>query len=128
MRGYYGAQLERGFSLFDREQWHVLEFKAFLADHEGAMNRLTDFLELDRFGEVPELPHGMQNKPLVPGTAPTGADIEGLLKLYREDFERFKELSGLDVSHWPTQQLVAGTLDPDALAARFAAKVVPAQA
>ncbi|CAN5143217.1 hypothetical protein BH18ACT9_BH18ACT9_03100 [soil metagenome] len=124
-RGYYGAQLERGFSLFDREQWHLLEFKAFLSDYRTVLDGLTGFLGLPPFTEHPLLPHSMRNKPQAAGTAPTGVDIEGLLELYREDFKHFKQLSDLEVSHWPTQKLLDGTLRPEDLAAKFAEKVVP---
>lgn len=124
VRGYYGEQLERGFSLFGADRFHLLEFRAFLADYRPALDRLTEFLEIPPFTEHPPLPHSMQGKPQVVGTAPTGEDIAGLVETYRDDFAKFKELSKLDVSRWPTQRLIAGELDPAELAAQYAKKVV----
>lgn len=124
VRGYYGAQLERGFSIFGREQFHLLEFRTFLGDYQPALDGITDFLEIRRFRTYPDLPHSMPGKPTVIGTAPTTQDISNLVERYRDDFEKFKELSGLDVSHWPLQQLLEGGLDPADLAAKYAAKVV----
>ena len=124
VRGYYGAQLERGFAMFGAEQFHVLEFRAFLRDYTTALDGVTDFLEIPRFETYPPLTNKMPGRPTVVGTAPTGEDIEYLVGRYREDFEKFKVLSGLDVSEWPLQQLVDGTLDPEELAGKYAAKVV----
>jgi hypothetical protein len=124
VRGYYGAQLERGFAMFGAEQFHVLEFRAFLRDYTTALDGVTDFLEIPRFETYPPLTNKMPGRPTVVGTAPTGEDIEYLVGRYREDFEKFKALSGLDVSEWPLQQLVDGTLDPEELAGKYAAKVV----
>jgi len=123
VRGYYGAQLERGLSMFGKDQFHVMEFRAFLGDYTTALDRVTDFLEIPRFETYPPLPHRMPGKGTAVGTAPTGEDIEHLVARYREDFEKFKVLSGLDVSQWPLERLVDGTLDPEELAGKFAAKV-----
>ena len=53
-RGYYGDQLTRGLTIFPREQWLWLEFRAMLADFPGALDQLTDFLGVDRYGRHPE--------------------------------------------------------------------------
>jgi hypothetical protein len=124
VRGYYGAQLERGFELFGAERFHLLEFRAFLSDHTSALDEITDFLELPRFATHPALPHSMAGKPGVSETAPTSADVAGLVDRYRDDFETFRRLSGLDVAHWPTSRLLAGDLTPGDVAERLAAKVV----
>jgi hypothetical protein len=124
VRGYYGAQLERGFGLFGPEQFHLLEFRALLSDHGTALDGITDFLGLSRFAEHPPLPHSMAGKPGVSETAPTAADVEALVDRYRDDFETFRRLSGLDVAHWPMSRLVAGDLAPGEMAERLAAKVV----
>ena len=54
-RGYYGAQLERGFSVFPREQWLLLEFRSMLASFDASVDRATDHLGLPRFEEHPPL-------------------------------------------------------------------------
>lgn len=125
VRGYYGEQLERGFALFGRERFHTVEFGAFLRDHAGHLDAVTDFLGLPRYETHPDLPHGMRGKDAIVGTAPTGRDIEALAERYRDDFGRFRELSGLDVSGWSLSRVLDGTLDPDELAASYARKVVP---
>jgi hypothetical protein len=125
VRGYYGAQLERGFALFGRDQFHVMEFRAFLDDHPAALDQVTDFLEVPRFEAHPTLANKFPGSPTAAGTAPTGRDIAGLVERYREDFEKFKALSGLDVSRWPLQRLVDGAMDPQELATKYAAKVLP---
>lgn len=123
VRGYYGAQLEKGYALFGPDQFHLVEFRAFLRDHAATLDGITDFLGLRRFDEHPGLPHSMAGKPGVPGTPPTGNDIESLAERYRDDFARFRLLSGLDVSAWPIRRLLDGELDPAELAAQYAAKL-----
>jgi hypothetical protein len=86
---------------------------------------VTDFLEIPRFEAHPTLANKFPGSPTAAGTAPTGRDIAGLVERYREDFEKFKALSGLDVSRWPLQRLVDGAMDPQELATKYAAKVLP---
>ena len=54
-RGFYGEQLQRGFELFPRHQWLLLELRSMLGDFEATVHRTTDFLELPRFERVPPL-------------------------------------------------------------------------
>jgi len=124
VRGYYGAQLERTLALMGADQVHVLEFRSFLGDYRNALDKITEFLGIHAFRTYPDLPHSMPGKPTVVGTAPTAADIAGLVERYRQDFAVFKKLSGLDVSQWPLQRLLDGDLQPDELAAQYAKKVV----
>lgn len=122
-RGFYGAQLERGFALFDREQWLLMEMRAMLGDFDATINRTTDFLDLPRFGRVPKLRNWYVGAKQIPGTAPTADDLAGLADLYAEDLELFGRLSGLDTSHWPTRLILEGALDPGELAQRFSLRV-----
>jgi hypothetical protein len=122
-RGFYGAQLERGFALFPREQWLLLDFRTMLADHRRALDLTTDHLGIERFTEHPRLLHRMSGPASVPGTPPTGEELLGLAEHYRSDLELFRELSGFDLSGWPTQRMLAGDLDPAELAAKLATKV-----
>lgn len=124
VRGYYGAQLERGFEMFGRDRFHLLEFRAFVDRPEPAVDAITDFLGLDRFVRQPQLPHALPGKPAASDIVPTGSDITALVERYRADFALFKRLSGLDVAHWPIQRLIDGRLDPAELADRFAAKLI----
>ncbi len=123
VRGYYGQQLERGLGVFPREQWLLLDFRTMLADHVSTMHQVTDHLGLSRFNKDPQLLHKMGVPPRVEGTAPTGADLQGLAELYAEDLSLFERLSGLDVSAWPTTRILAGDLDPAELADKLGRKV-----
>lgn len=124
VRGFYGAQLERGFDLFGPEQFRLVEFRAFLADYQTALDGITAFLGVHSFRKYPDLPHAMAGKPTAVGTAPTGDDIAGLAETYRADFALFKKLSGLDVSQWPLQRILEGDLAPADLASKYAQKVL----
>lgn len=122
-RGYYGAQLEHGFSVFPREQWLLLEFRSMLRDYDDVVDRVTDHLGLPRFDERPPLRNRYAGADQVSGTAPTADDISGLVELYADDLALFGRLSGIDTSAWPTARILAGEMDPAELADRFAPRV-----
>lgn len=122
VRGYYGSQLRRGFEVFDQEQWLLMDFASFLADHERHLDAATDHLELSRFTAHPPLKHLMAGTGSVSGTPPTGDDLRVLADALAAEVEEYARLSGLPVGHWTTHRLLAGTLDADEQAARYAAK------
>jgi hypothetical protein len=122
-RGFYGEQLQRGFELFDRPQWLLLEMRTMLGDFEQTIHRTTDFLGLPRFERVPPLRNWHAGAEQVPGTAPTADDLARLAEVYAKDLALFEELSGIDTSGWATRQVLDGDLDPAELAARLARKV-----
>ncbi len=122
-RGFYSAQLERGFDVFDREQWLVLEFRSMLADMPATLDRLTDHVGVRRFHRPPEPRHAKRGVDVVTGTRPTGEDVVRLAELYAPDLARLPALTGLDVGHWPTVRVLAGDLDPDELATSLVAKL-----
>jgi hypothetical protein len=122
-RGYYGDQLTRGLTIFPREQWLWLEFRAMLADFGGHLDRLTDFLGVDRYGRHPEPGRLMSGPDRVVGTAPTAADLASLAQLYAADLAQFRAVSKLDIDAWPTVRILSGRLSPTELAERFAARV-----
>lgn len=122
-RGFYGEQLQRGFELFDRRQWLLLELRAMLGDFAATVDRTTDFLGLPRFEQVPPLRNWHAGAEQVPGTAPTPDDVSRLAELYAKDLALFEELSGIDTSAWPTRQVLDGGLAPSDLASRLARKV-----
>ena len=122
-RGYYGEQLTRGLEIFPREQWLWMEFRAMLADFPTALDRLTDFLNVDRYGRHPEAGRLMSGPERVVGTAPTAADLASLAHLYSADLSRFRATSKLDIDAWPTVRILSGRMSPTELAERFAARV-----
>lgn len=123
VRGYYGAQLERAHEIFGPERLLLLEFQSLVTDHEPAVDAVTDFLGLDRFAEHPPLPHELRGRPTTSETVPTADSVAGLVQRYRDDFETFKKLSGLEVGHWTLQRLLDGLVTPAEVAERYAAKV-----
>ncbi len=122
VRGYYGSQLRRGFEIFDREQWLLMDFAAFLGDHEQHLDTATDHLGVRRFAEHPPLKHLMAGTEAVTGTAPTGDDLMVLAAALEGEVAEYARLSGLPVDHWTTTRLLAGTVDPDEQARKYAAK------
>lgn len=127
-RGLYAAQLARGVEVFPAEQWLVLEFGAMLADFPGTLARVTDHLGVRRFPEPPPLRHELAGAEQVTGTAPTGDQLLRIAKRYADDLDRLPRLAvaaGLDLSRWPTRQLLDGRLDPADLAAKLARRVSP---
>lgn len=122
-RGYYGQQLQRGLSIFPREQWLLLEFRQMFADFSGTLDSATDHLGLTRFATHPPLSQRNAGDAGVTGTPPTGEQLARIAGMYAEDLELFARLSGIDTASWPTRRILEGTLDPDELAARFAAKI-----
>ena len=125
-RGFYGEQLERGFALFPREQWLLLELRSMLTDFSSAVDAATDHLGLPRFERVPPLQNWHAGASRVPGTPPSAASLAEIATIYAEDLARFESLSGLDTSAWPTRRILDGALDPAELAATFARKVASA--
>lgn len=123
IRGLYGAQLERGLAHFDRSQWLMLNFSAWVRDYTGALDQLTDFLGIHRFRKYPPLRLNPTPEAHV-GTPPSEADVARLVERYTPDLALFERLSGFDVSAWPTRRIAAGELSAAELAARFAAKFV----
>lgn len=121
VRGLYGRQLERGFSLFPPEQWALFGFTELVGDYTAALDRLTDHLGLHRYRRYPVLPHNPTPQSHV-GAVPTPDDISRLVERYAEDLALFERLSGLDVSSWPTRRIANGEMVAAELAERFARK------
>lgn len=127
-RGLYAEQLARGVEVFDSAQWLVLEFRAMLDDFPSALDRVTDHLGLDRFREPPPLRHELAGAEQVSGTAPTAQELIRIAQRYAADLDRLPDLpvaADLDLSRWPTRQLLEGRLDPAELAAKLARRVAP---
>ena len=127
-RGLYAAQLARGVEVFPAEQWLVLEFGAMLTDFPRTLDRVTDHLGVRRFPVAPPLRHELAGAEQVTGTAPTGDQLLRIAKRYADDLDRLPRLAvaaGLDLSRWPTRQILDGRLDPADLAAKLARRVSP---
>ena len=122
-RGLYGQQLTRGFAHFPREQWLLLEFRAFLDNFHDTLDRAADHIGGWHFDTPPPLANHYPGAELTHGTAPTADDLTALAEFYADDLAHFTEISGLDVAHWPTVRILEGTLPAEDLAAKFAKRV-----
>ncbi|MGH3357227.1 MAG: hypothetical protein ACRDO7_00385 [Nocardioidaceae bacterium] len=119
-RGLYGQQLRRGFELFgDRAQWLLLDFREFLGEPKATLDRVTDFLGIERYRSYPELQKRNASPDNHTGVPPTGDDIARLAEFYADDLAEFTELSSLDTSSWATRRILAGDLDPAELAEKL---------
>ena len=119
VRGLYGAQLQRAFDSFPRDQWLLLEFRSLLREPHDVLDAATDLLGVPRFETYPELSQKMAAPESNAGTRPSVAAVEGLVRRYADDLAVFEQLSGLDVSGWPTKQAADGTLEVAALRDRL---------
>src|SRR5690606_15908316 len=111
-----------GLSLFPREQWLFLDFASFLEDYRAHLDRAADFLGVGPYPQHPPLRKLMAGAERVSGSAPTGEQLVGLAEHYREEIDRYSRLTELPVGHWTTSRLLAGELDPDEQAHRYALK------
>ena len=98
-RGFYGAQLERLFGLFPREQALLLRSEDLRRDPGAVLGRICRFLEVPEPEFVrPRDVHVTASAP--PGQQIESADREHLSEVFQEDLQRFAALSELDVQKW----------------------------
>jgi hypothetical protein len=99
-RGFYGAQLERLFAVFPREQALLLRSEDLDRSPGETLTRICGFLD------VPPPPgpvtprRELIAKAIDYGTAISAADRAHLREGYADDLGRFASLSGLDVGDW----------------------------
>jgi len=91
-RGQYAEQIERAFSLFPREQLHVLDSESFFADPRGVFSELQEFLGLRLF--VPDRFDQHNARP----SSPMPSDAHALLEEhYAPHDEKLEALLGRSV-------------------------------
>ncbi|MGI8645231.1 MAG: hypothetical protein ACR2JD_02760, partial [Nocardioides sp.] len=122
VRGLYGEQLRRGLAIFDRAQWLLLPFRRFVAEPDRVLDEIAAFLEIGAWNQYPVQRENPTPRDQV-GPPPTADDMRRLTEVYAADLALFGDLSGLDVSGWPTTRITNGTLEPAKLAADPARKV-----
>ncbi|GAB2632561.1 hypothetical protein GCM10027270_21070 [Nocardioides ginkgobilobae] len=121
-RGLYGAQLRRAMEHLPRERMLLMRFDDVVADPAAALDSMTDFLGLHRFGrEIDPRPRNSHERRL-DAAPPTGEDLRLLADTYADDLHVFTRLSGLDTSGWATSRILADQLDPAELADLLARK------
>ena len=96
-RGFYGAQLERVLQLFPREQLLLLRSEDLKQQPDATLRQVTDFLDV---APLPDLDEARRANVAADPSAIDPEDAAYLRGIYREDLQRFAELSGLDVSGW----------------------------
>lgn len=99
-RGFYAQQLERTFRLFPREQVLVATLDAFRLSHRSLLDRVCDFLELERFADYPP-----NERVMVAGQTAENPPMPGdcrahLVDLFTDDILRTQAILGLDLSGW----------------------------
>lgn len=121
-RGLYGAQLRRALDTFPRERMLLMRFDDVVGDPEAAMDTMTDFLGLHRFGRAVDTRPRNSHQRRLDAAPPTGADLRLLADTYADDLLTFTRLSGIDTAPWATSRILSGDLDPDELAERLSRK------
>jgi hypothetical protein len=99
-RGFYGAQLERLFALFPREQVLLLTSDALKADPTTTLQRICALLGVEPPAHPAPQRRELVAKEMDYGQTITPADVDHLRGIYAEDLRRFAMLSGLPVSSW----------------------------
>ncbi|WP_372728234.1 sulfotransferase [Nocardioides sp.] len=122
-RGLYGQQLRRGLLHFPREQWLVLDFRDVFARHEETLDRVTDFLGVERFAEHPPVLHRNQTPNDHVGRGATVEQLAHLVEIYAPDLRELTELSGLDVSSWATSRVANGETSVEELTDKLNGKL-----
>ncbi len=100
-RGFYGAQLERLFALFPREQVLLLRSEDLKRESDATVRRVCRFIGAEEPVEAVAPRRELVGKDIdYGGSTLTEADRRYLRGLYREDTQTFARLSGLDVGDW----------------------------
>lgn len=99
-RGFYGAQLARVYELFPREQVLLLRSEDLKRDPDGALARVCRHIDVAPFTH-PLRPREVNVSALADAPSrPEPEDMTFLAELFRDDLDRFADLSGLDVKAW----------------------------
>src|SRR5262249_50074110 len=101
----------------------LAEFRSLLREPHAVLDQATDLLEVPRFTTYPELSQKMAAPESNPGTRPSVAAMEGLVRRYADDLALFARLSGRDRSGWPPRRAAAGPLELPELRARLCARL-----
>jgi hypothetical protein len=86
------------------------------------LDHVTRFLNLEPYSREPRLRVIQSTRDDLAAPPPTSADVSRLAELYADDLDVLTRLSGLDVSGWPTRQVLDGRLDASDLADQLAHK------
>lgn len=118
-RGFYGAQVERGLSLFPREQWLFIDFLDVVKEQAAVCQRLTDFLEIKPYRGIPSERRRHPTPPVTGRPAPSAGVIERLAEGYADDLVLFERLTGIATDGWATRRVLDGRLPAAELAEKL---------
>jgi hypothetical protein len=104
-RGLYGAQLQRLYGLFPREQVLPLHSDDLKHAPGEVIRRVSDFLGVAAPDSV-ESRRVHVGEAAPPAASPSPADLAHLRMLFSEDLCLFSELSGLDVRGWAAAEQI----------------------
>ncbi|MBK5306432.1 MAG: sulfotransferase domain-containing protein [Frankiaceae bacterium] len=102
-RGLYGLQTQHLLTVFPREQLLLSDFDLLVHRPRDVLRQVADFLCVD--AERFPVDVVIHENAAAPGGYPSALDeidVSALHELFRSDLEVFQQLSGLDISHWPT--------------------------
>jgi hypothetical protein len=100
-RGLYADQVRRALACFPRDQLLFLRSEDFSKDHLGTLSQVSTFLGIAPFPTTKVL--RKNRRPLATDDMePTDEDRKLIYGLVRDDVLEFAELTGLDVSEWPS--------------------------
>lgn len=93
-RGFYGAQLQRLYATFPRQQVLTLKSDTLAADPDGVLARVTDFLGVPRFQRLITPRRSHVGREMGHDDHPTAEDVALLRGIYAADQKLFRDLSG----------------------------------
>jgi hypothetical protein len=99
-RGLYGAQLQRVYSLFPREQVLLLLADDLKQQPDQTLRRVCRFLDVAEPARVVEPRDVFVARPFAYPSVLTTDDRQHLRSIFAPDLELFMEMSGLPVRHW----------------------------
>jgi hypothetical protein len=100
-RGLYAGQVRRALANFPREQLLFLRFEDLIKDHKATLAVIARFLNIEPFPDT-ELKRENSRNTITNGMRPSQEDRDLMYDLLRDDVLEFSQLTGLDVSNWPT--------------------------
>ncbi|WP_395337628.1 sulfotransferase (plasmid) [Novosphingobium sp. BL-8H] len=110
-RGLYGEQIEKALQLFPADQMLFLRSEDLRDDHVTTLKSIEEFLGISPFPDTgPKREHRRYATPETSGAGPD--DLALIARFVALDLEKFSQLSGLDISGWPTRNAMGTTRAP----------------
>lgn len=98
LTGRYVRHLKNWYRVFGQDRVHVILFDDLATPNRDWIDKLTDFLEIDRFPSDIQIPHVNSYSRL--GMRPETR--QRLVLEFRDDIDQLQDHIGRDLSHWLT--------------------------